>query len=166
MLRGGKMIKLGLLAMIAAVVVGCAAGGSHFRRTLSVADTFENYELIPGYSYYISGSDSKPLAIVGLDAGYSLSSPDWRPVQPDSDQLRKWVDRMVMQPGAEFNTEPNGARILDPQGNQIGVWYSVWDTPRLTFQSENVVAISRPMTIFPSSNRNRGNDGGTSTWPR
>ena len=131
-----------------------------------MADTFEKYELIPGYLYYISGGDSKPLAIVGLADGYSLSSPDWRPVEPDSDQMRQWVDRMLEQPGAEYNTEPNGARILDPQGNPIGVWYSVWATPILKFQSGTEVAISRPMTIFPSSNRNRGNDGDGSAWPQ
>jgi hypothetical protein len=141
------------------ISAACASGGSHFKRAVSVADAFEQYKLIPDYQYYISGRDDKPIAIVALREDYKLTSPHWRKVEPDREQLRKWVERMRMQPGAEFNMEPNGARVLDQQGNPIGAWYSVWATPLLNFESEKEIIISQPMTIFPSSNRNRGNDG-------
>jgi hypothetical protein len=152
------------IVALSVIAVGCASGGPHFERLVSVADTFEQYELIPGYQYYISGREGKPIAIVALRDDYQLTSEHWRKVYPDREQLRKWIDRMRMQPGAEFNIEPNGARILDQQGNPIGVWYSVWATPILTFQSEKTISISRPMTVFPETNRNRGNDG-EPDWP-
>jgi hypothetical protein len=166
MVRHLKNPGLGLIIAALVLAAGCAAIGSHFRRSGDVADTFENYQLIPGHDYYISGRDTKPVAIVALREDYSLTSPHWRQVHPDSDRLRQWVERMLMQPGAEFNQEPNGARILDQQGNPIGVWYSVWQTPILRFQSDKGVTISQPMTVFPETNRNRGNDGETNAWAR
>lgn len=162
-----KLIQKNRIVWIVAlsvIAVGCASGGSHFKRAVSVADTFEQYELIPGYQYYISGGEYKPVAIVALRDGYELTTAHWRKVYPDREQLRKWIDRMRMQPGAEFNMEPNGARILNQKGDSIGAWYSVWATPLLKFQSEKTIAISRPMTVFPETNRNRGNDG-EPDWP-
>lgn len=151
--------RLGMIAAALILVAGCAIGGSHFKRLLSVSDSFEQYQLIPGYQYFISGSDYKPVAIVGLANGYTLSSPHWQAVQPDEAQLKAWIERMRLQPGAEYNVEPNGAEILDNQGNRIGVWYSVWETPLLRFKSEKEIYISMPMTVFPASNKNKGNDG-------
>ena len=161
-----KLLHTGLAAIIlAALVTGCAIGPLHFKRAVSAAETFEAYQVLPDHQYYYSGRWHKPWAIIALQSDYKLESSDWNTVDLDERQLRNWINRMVAQPGAEYNTEPNGAYILDSQGERIGVWYSVWTLPLLTFKSEKVVAVSRPNTIFPYSNRNPGGGEREGHWP-
>lgn len=131
----------------------CAFGPSHFRRSYNVSEKFENYEIIPGYRYYFNGHLDSLNAVVAIEKGYRLNSPHWQEVAMDEKKLRRMVDIILNHPGSEYNTDPNGAYILDDKGKKIGVWYSVWMLPQLTFLSDTEFAISRPMTVFPYSNR-------------
>ena len=153
-----KKFRWPLLFMSMFIWVACSAGPYHFQRSVSVTENFESFHVIPDYNYYYSGNVHKPTAVVGLQQGYDLSSPYWHPVQLDAQKLRVWMDRMMMQPGAEYNVDPNGAKILDDQGKQIGVWYAVWALPKLHFNSQKEIVISNPMTVFPFNNR--GDDKG------
>jgi hypothetical protein len=146
-------------------LVSCAASSAHFRRMVSASQDFETYHLLPDHQYYYSGHPSKPVAIIALEKGYRLDSPHWKAVDPDTRQLRTWMERMTTQTGAEYNTEPNGAYILNNQGARIGSWYSVWELPQLAFKSDKVITVSRPNTIFPHSNRNPGGDDGEIILP-
>ncbi len=141
--------------MIFAVLLwmGCSASTSSFRRSNTVTDTFENHRILPDYRYYFSGNDYKPTAVVGIHKDYTLSSPYWHPKDLSEKQLGIWMNRITMQAGAEYNVFPNGAYILDAQGNRIGVWYSVWTLPKLSHKSEKEIVISNPMTVFPPENR-------------
>ncbi len=145
-------------------LAGCMAGSAHFKRAVSASESFENYQLMPAYTYYYSGHSAKPVAIIGMKNDYKVASDTWIAVKLDEKKLRTWIDRMIMQPGAEYNTEPNGAYILDDSGESIGIWYSVYDLPQLTHVSDKVVAISRPNTIFPYSNPNPGGDAPKRIW--
>lgn len=147
-----------LIVLGASVLMGCSAGAYHFKRSQNVTDTFEKYRVLPDHRYYYSGNDYKPVALVGVQKEYTVSSPYWQEVQLNEKMLRTWMDRMTMQPGAEYNVFPNGAYILDEQGNPIGVWYAVWALPKMQFKSEKEIVISNPMTIFPHDNR--GDDKG------
>jgi hypothetical protein len=154
-----RYLLYGFLFSAAAVIAtACAAGPSHFRRSYDIEYLFEDHQVVADYRYYVSGGTYKPLAIVGLRKDYRLDSPHWQEVDADPEKMVDWMLRMRNQPGAEYNIEPNGARILDNQGNPIGIWYSVWDFPRLTFTSEKVIDISLPMPVFPPSNRNPEED--------
>ena len=146
-------------------LAGCVAGSAHFKRTVSASNSFENHQLMPAYNYYYSGHSAKPVAVIGLKEDYKVASDAWVAVKLDETKLRTWIDRMMMQPGAEYNMEPNGAYILDDSGEPIGIWYSVYELPQLTVVSDKVVAISRPNTIFPHSNRNPGGDDREDVWP-
>lgn len=150
----------------AVIIAACAGGAYNFRRSYDVSRIFEDHNVLPDYRYYISGNSYKPLAIVGLRKEYRVDSPHWQQANPDSEQLADWMLRLLNQPGAEYNLKPNGARILDNQGSPIGIWYSVWALPRLSFKSENVIDIGLPMTVFPPSNYNPEDDGLLGIWPR
>ncbi|MGD9364316.1 MAG: hypothetical protein PVH87_01385 [Desulfobacteraceae bacterium] len=143
-----------LICALAPLLLGaCAFGPSHFRRSYNVSEKFENYELMPGYDYYLCGLPYGPEAIVAIKKGYRLNSPHWQAVEMDEKKLRRMVDEILNNPGSEYNTDPNGAYIFDDRGKHIGVWYSVWMLPLLTFSSDTEFAISRPMTVFPHTNR-------------
>ncbi|MCP4744743.1 MAG: hypothetical protein GY874_01180 [Desulfobacteraceae bacterium] len=165
MMRGICVIYWIIIPVFFGAATGCVTSGKHFDRKVSAQRIFEQYQVDNNYSYYISGHDAKPVAIVGLRKKYTLEAPSWRPVIMTEKQLRTWVDRMKDQPGAEYNIEPNGAYILDNQKNRIGLWYSVWALPIVTFKSDKVLAISQPMTVFPHSNRNRGDNDRPYRWP-
>ena len=121
-----KAIVVITLAVV--FLMGRAAGTSHFMRRNSASSLFTSYQMLPGYSYYISGHPFKPTAIVGLQTEYQLDSPHWRAVNLDVAQLRTWVNRMQEQPGAEYNVEPNGAYIVDNQGSLVfGLGFAATD---------------------------------------
>lgn len=146
-----------LFCVAAFALAACTTGAYHFKRSVDVSDTFEKFSVLNDYRYYFAGNAYKPTALIGVQKGYTLTSPHWHPVTLDEKMLRVWMERMMMQSGAEYNVDPNGAYILDDQGNRIGVWYSVWQLPVLKFISEKELAISNPVTIFPFNNR-RGDD--------
>jgi hypothetical protein len=137
--------------------LGCASGPAHFKRNYDVADTFETYQLLDGYQYYLNGLEHSPTAIVGIKKGYALTSPHWHAVKMERARLRNLVNRMLNTPGSEYNIDPNGAEILNDLGEVIGAWYSVWAFPVLTFRSDTEFAISQPMRTFPLSNRDPEN---------
>ncbi len=142
-----------LFCMGAFGLAACTAGAYHFQRSAKVTDAFEKFRILNDYRYYYSGNAYKPTALVGVQKGYTLTSPHWHPVDLDEQQLRVWMGRMMMQSGAEYNVDPNGAYILDDHGNRMGIWYAVWKLPQLKFISEKEIAISNPVTIFPFNNR-------------
>lgn len=134
-------------------LMACGIGPSHFTRSYDVSDTFENFKLIDRYQYYFNGLPSNPDAVVGIEQGYELKSSHWHPVDLDDRRLRHMVEGMLNNPGAEYNTEPNGAYIYNHKREVIGIWYSVWRLPLVTFMSESEFAISHPVADFPRSNK-------------
>jgi hypothetical protein len=142
-----------LFLMCCMILLACAAGPSHFRRSYDVSRTFEDSQPISGHQYYYNGLPSSPDAVVAIRKGYTLNSPHWHATDMDDKKLRHMVDEMLNNPGAEYNTEPNGAYIYNDRGDVIGAWYSVWRLPLLKFNSEKEFSISQPMATFPRSNR-------------
>jgi hypothetical protein len=152
----GSIIRrdlLGVMMALPVIFMACASAPSHFRRNYDVSDTFENYQLLNGYQYYLNGLPHSPTALVSIKKNYRLSSPVWHAVKMDRAKLRDLVSRMLNTPGSEYNTAPNGAYILNDRGQVIGIWYSVWALPVMTFQSDTEFTISQPMMTFPLSNR-------------
>ena len=155
-MRGNTIARQALLGGLIAlhiILLACATGPVHFRRSYQVSDTFEKYQLLSGYQYYYNGVPHSINAVVAIQKGYTLTSPHWHAVEMERAKLRHMVDGMLNHPGSEYNTDPNGANIFNDQGQVIGVWYSIWVLPELTFISDTEFAISQPMTIFPLSNR-------------
>ena len=132
---------------------GCSLGPVHFKRSLNVSQVFERYKVLENHDYYYYGRQYKPLAVVAIQNGYQLNSPKWNRIDVTSEQLKDWIGRMLNQSGAEYNMEPNGAHIMDQNGEKIGLWYSVWALPVLVFESEMASRISDPVTRFPRTNR-------------
>lgn len=142
-----------LLLFVLFSAAGCSVGGPHFHRSWNTAEVFENGELIKDHQYYYFGHPFAPDAVVAIKDGYELTSPKWQPVQLDQRQLKTWVERMLNQPGAEYNPFANGARISNDQSEVIGAWYSVWRLPVLKFTDETAFTISDPVSVFPLGNQ-------------
>ena len=115
--RLSAVIGLGLFFLL------CSCAGSNYGKleaSQEVTKIFDTYQILSDHSYYYSGMQSVPDAIVGIYSSYSLKSKMWQQVDFSSFVLRKLVDRMSYV----HAVTPRGAWILGPDGNRIGVWYS------------------------------------------
>lgn len=146
-----------LWALAFMLSVGCTMSGPYFSRSFEVADEFEEGRLIENYSYYHFGRPHSPDALVAIRKDYTLTSPKWQPITVDERQLKEWVERMLNNPGAEYNSFPNGADIVNDEGEVFGAWYSVWQLPVLKFTGQKTFTISDPVAVFPMDNRGGGN---------
>ena len=90
---------------------------------VKIKHSFENYRVLPNHKYYYYGTSSAPSVIVGIDDNYELNLTMWVKIDTESDDFRRLIDIVSVQAmGSTF--EPWGFRILDRQGNYVGVWYS------------------------------------------
>jgi hypothetical protein len=112
------------LVIAASLMAACSVtniGGIHLSREVELQ--FERFGARPDYRYWYLNQENNPFGVVGLDHAYMLEDdPNWQPVAPDSDSFRKIVGLVQSFPLPGQTT--SGYAITDPQGRQIGVWYS------------------------------------------
>lgn len=104
----------------------------------AVTAAFERYEINPELIYYISGSESEPNVIIGLDRRYTLVSDLWkhRAFQqpalsgsiPQKGTLRYYVEGMNTK-ASQYTMSLQGFDIMDNHGQDIGDWYSILIAP-------------------------------------
>ena len=142
--KGGKKIQrrstvigLGLLFLL------CSCTTSNYGKlqpSPEITKIFDDNRILSDHSYYYSGLQGVPDAIVGIHSGYSLKSKMWQQIDFSSFLLRKLVERM----GYVHMITPRGAWILGPDGNRIGVWYSARHQTAVRVGQDNRVAIAPP----------------------
>jgi len=109
---------------ISIVLGGCStANYARLESDKEIKHSFESYQVLPNHKYYYWGVSSSPAAIVGIDDNYELNLTLWVKIDAESDDYRRIID--IISTSAEGGTaEPWGFRILDREGNYVGVWYS------------------------------------------
>ena len=137
-----------LLVIIQGMLTGCATAGQRSGITSSQEATaiWHTYEVLPNYNYYYAGPETRPFYIIGIDDSYKLRSKLWKPVDLTPEMLNNWFNYYRPRVGG-YNPLPYGAFILDPNGERIGLWYSVVDwrlTGSATFGENNEVTIYMP----------------------
>jgi len=106
------------------VLTGCAGRYGSLRFDTEVMRTFEAAQVLPGYRYYTTGSETDPAAIVALRQNRPLRGA-WREITATPEILKRLGDEMR---GMRLEG-PDGAAILDDRGERIGVWYSYRQYP-------------------------------------
>ena len=99
---------------------GCFATYGRFALDRQVDTDFQHGVVRAELDYYYAGRETMPYAVIGIDRSYTVPSRYWIPFEPDSAMLRTMGDRIFSEP----LDRPDGARILDPHGRTIGIWYS------------------------------------------
>jgi hypothetical protein len=128
--------------MLALAVTGCLASYGMVRPSIEIDKMFEAHQILADHRYYIDGSDLKPNAILAVHNDFNLQSKLWRPVTPTKEQLRTWVEEMTRYRGYSFYTY--GARMMGPDGQQIGFWYSPYQFTTVQMLGGNEVSIVTP----------------------
>ena len=98
--------------------------------------------------YYYAGPDTRPFYIIGVDDRYKLISKLWKPVDLTPEMLKDWFNYFRPRVGG-YNPLPYGAFINGPNGERIGLWYSVLDW-RLTGSA--ILGENNEVTIFMPTN--------------
>ena len=117
-----------VLVVIHGTLIGCANTfkSSGVITSREATDIWHSYKILPNYNYYYSGPDAQPNYIIGIDDSYKLISNLWKPVDLTSEMLENWFNYLRPRVGG-YNPLPYGAFITGPNGEKIGLWYSVLD---------------------------------------
>ncbi|MFC1828396.1 hypothetical protein ACFL0O_02160 [Thermodesulfobacteriota bacterium] len=159
-----KRIEIILVCVLLLVVHACASGrANNFGRispSLAATRMFESHTVLPDHHYYYSGPDGKPNAIIGIDQRYTLSSKLWKPVNLTSEKLRTWINFILdSQPFVPLNHY--GSFIIDPDGQQVGVWYSPWMPSTAKMEGDNRIVVQTP---YIGDGRSRHSGWGTDDY--
>ena len=135
------------LAVIQSLLIGCAATGKSSGVITSREATaiWHSYEILPNYQYYYTGPDAQPFYIIGIGDRYKLMSKLWKPVDLTPEMLAGWIN--YLGPRVGYSPYPYGAFITGPNGERIGIWYSVRDwrhTGSATLGEDNQVFVTMP----------------------
>ena len=138
-----------LLLVAVAFMVSCAGTGNHGKLVHNdkVKKAFETYQIPPNHTYYYSGPDAFPRAIIGIRNEYHLESKFWKPVDLTKTQLKRWLE-MGGRSRDDYYPNKNGADILAPDGGKIGIWYAVknWkDRATVKMIDDKTVNVSPPL---------------------
>ncbi len=138
-------VRIAIVCFFAFSLMGCAAGifsnYGNFKTSQEVTDAFETYRVLPGYNYYFVGPDARPNAIIGIKKEYTLESDIWKHVDMTPERLKFWINQMNYQ---SFPAMLYGNYILDAAGNNIGIWYSLWDTTVVQAGEDKKVTVFLP----------------------
>jgi hypothetical protein len=152
-----KMVKTAIVSVLILVAVqgalnGCATTGrnSPITNSQEATDIWHSYEILPNYRYYFWGPVSQPFYIIGIDEKYQLTPSSWQPVELTPAMLKNWFN--YIDPRVGFSPSLWGALITGPNGERIGLWYSVRDWRRLGSASlgeNNQVTVITPSRTDP-----------------
>ncbi len=146
-----------LLPLALVFMTSCAGTGNYGKLVPddNVKKTFETYQLPPDYTYYYSGPDAMPKALIGIQNDFHLESKFWKPVELTHKQLKRWFEKGGIS-RRDYDLSRNGAEILAPDGRQIGIWYAMknWkDRATIKMIDDKTVNVSPP--IENSSRQNK-----------
>jgi hypothetical protein len=121
---------------------GCASNYGSLKPSSEVTHIFEAYGVFPGHTYYYSGSETEPNAIIGINQQYRLCSQLWKKVDLTRDMLKNWIDNMKTV--QDFSAGPSGSLILDHAGKPAGIWYSAWSDTVVRMGKDNNIIVHTP----------------------
>ena len=91
------------------------------------------------YKYYYTGRSNLPYAVIGIDPRYILNSKFWHKIE-SKNKIDKKINNL-MPIGRNHVTY---GRILDSDGNQIGLWFSEYQNTVIRFGSGNELKVFSP----------------------
>ena len=109
-------------------------------RSQEVTKIFETPKILQDHKYYVHGWGSVPYAIIGIKNKYKLRKGLWKEVKITVPMLRSWISKMDII----YDYPPYGSRILDHQGNLLGIWYSSKQWTTIIIEDQNQFAILAP----------------------
>jgi hypothetical protein len=128
-------------------LLAACAGGSYGRLVGStgIDQRMQRGPIGPDYRYYMTPSTAAPTAVIAIHKEYTLKTTAWTAIGTGSEQPKRWrvhVGAMKMAPKL--------LEIQGPNGEHIGLWYSVWTSSTVKLLDNNEVQ------VFPPNTQSRG----------
>lgn len=144
-----------ILLLLFILLAGCAASQNQGKlvRTGEVTQFIESATVLPGYTYYFTGPEAEPDAIIAIDNRFTLQSKYWIKVDDVAEQLKSWnryIDNDYRIPNEQegpwfLSPFYRGAWIMTPDGSQAGLWYSRHDYTVVQFPDPSTIIIHAPI---------------------
>ena len=151
-----KIISLIPIVFILVGTSSCSTTGNRgtIREHHEVTSIFRSFEVIPTYNYYYYGTFLYPDTIMGIDNRYTVVSELWKYIDLTPKQLERWVVNLDRDRGdryfaSRYHFRYQGAYVLDPGGQTIGIWYSKLDWGLFEFPGDKVIIPYAP-SLKPS----------------
>ena len=110
------------------------------KRDRDVNRIFQTYQVLADHKYYKTGQGNIPHAIIGIQDSFKLRSGIWKAVEMTTPMLRNWVTKM----DNIYGYPPYGSRILDDNGQRLGIWYSSKQWTTVIIEENNEIAVLAP----------------------
>ncbi len=127
------MSRLNIIVVMLAVgatllaLTGCGGAYGTIHQDGIVTRMFNEGNLPDDYTYYYTGRQTIPYAIIGLKPGYVQDSRIWVQIDHRTPQFAKMVNHLWESQGeADIFFKPQGAYILSSSGESVGIWYSYY----------------------------------------
>jgi hypothetical protein len=90
------------------------------------------------------GRSGLPYAIIGIDPNYRLVSNLWEPLEPNSTEFARKVHSLWEPEHWAGYPAGQGAFILDPKSNRIGIWYSRYTGTIIDVHEDGRIEVHSP----------------------
>ena len=140
-----RLMAFAMAVAVVSLAAGCASKGfGRLYLDAEVTQMFRTNSVPEYYKYYTTGRSNLPYAIIGIDPRYRVEGGLWEPVAPNTDSFASKV-RFVWRPDIWEKLDPaEGAWIKSPDGDKIGIWYSMYPYTTVKMEDGNRVAILSP----------------------
>lgn len=126
---------------------GCAgARYGALQRSPEASKFFDSGKVLPQYRYYTTGAQNVPDAILAVDRKFTLKNTVWREEELDEKRLKRLVFNLKYS-SDRFSDIPYGMKVIGPEGEGIGYWFSDLTFTTVTMPSAAEVVIQSPATI-------------------
>lgn len=89
-----------------------------------IGTNFEQYRENPNLTYYSSGPDIYPTAVMGIEKVVTLDSKLWKKRTFKDEEFKKLIQGMQHKV-SQLNLRLHGFAVIDKEGKRVGEWYSV-----------------------------------------
>jgi len=118
-------IIFGAVLLLAGCSTIISKNFGNIRPNTDVTNAFEKFQINSNLKYYISGSDTYPTSILGLNKSYTLDTDLWKKIDTTSELFSQLVTNMQTRSIQCCGESMHGFYIFDDKNNKIGVWYSL-----------------------------------------
>jgi hypothetical protein len=141
-------------------ITGCLGTYGKLHWDPQLAAAFQTHQVRKDFNYYYYGVGNQIYAIVGISTDYVFESKMWREARPDEEAFKALISRAWYN---DFYSphDPEGAYILNPEGKQVGIWYSSLRFVTVKFGENNRIVLipDTPFLGGPEASRGGGDSG-------
>ena len=131
--------------VVAVLLAGCSTKQGWIIQSPEVTTAFKSDQAYENHTYYYRDWLGEPIAVIGIQQGYTLDSEFWFEVDLNEVSIYTLVTRMQARDPTRFF----GATLRDPAGNVMGIWYSDSQGATIQMKSATVIDYITPWPMDP-----------------